>query len=70
MSDKKTLPVFLMALFLGGLGIHRFYVGKTGASVSMLLTLGSLGIWTLIDVIMIALGKFSDKENNKITQWT
>lgn len=70
MSDKKTLPVFLMALFLGCLGIHRFYVGKIGTGVAMLLTIGGLGIWALIDVIMVAMGKFTDKQGNKITEWT
>lgn len=69
MSDKKALPVLLMAIFLGGLGIHRFYVGKTGTAIIQLLTMGGLGIWVLIDVIMIAMGKFSDKEGNPVTEW-
>ena len=70
MSDKKALPVFLIALFLGVLGIHRFYVGKPVTAIIQILTVGGLGIWVLIDLIMIALGKFTDKQGNKITQWT
>jgi len=70
MSEKRILPVFLLCLFLGILGVHRFYVGKIGTGILHLLTLGCVGIWTLIDFIMIIMGAFTDKEGNKITQWT
>ena len=61
-SDKQKIVALLLCLFLGGLGAHRFYVGKTGSVVAQLLTCGGLGIWALIDLIMIALGKFTDKD--------
>ena len=70
MSDKKILPVFLLCFFLGGFGVHRFYVGKIGTGVLQLLTLGGFLIWALIDFIMIIIGKFTDKEGNAITEWT
>jgi TM2 domain-containing membrane protein YozV len=70
MSTKKILPAFLLCFFLGALGIHRFYVGKTGTGIAQLLTLGGLGFWALIDFIMITVGKFTDKEGHPITQWT
>ena len=60
-SEKGFVPTLLLALFLGGLGIHRFFVGKIGTGILQLLTLGGLGIWALIDVIMIAVGAFKDK---------
>jgi TM2 domain-containing membrane protein YozV len=69
MSDKKILPAFLLCFFLGFLGIHRFYVGKTGSGVAQLLTCGGLGIWALVDLIIIATGGFTDKNGNKLTQW-
>jgi TM2 domain-containing membrane protein YozV len=69
MSSKKKLPAFLMCFFLGCFGIHRFYVGKIGTGVLQLLTLGGLGIWALIDLIMIPFNVFSDKEGNKLTAW-
>lgn len=70
MSEKRILPAFLLCLFLGTFGVHRFYVGKIGTGILQLLTLGGLGVWALIDFIMIIIGAFTDKQGNKITQWT
>lgn len=69
-TTKKILPAFLLCFLLGVLGVHRFYVGKIGTGVLQVLTLGGLGIWALIDLIFIIMGKFTDKEGNVITEWT
>jgi TM2 domain-containing membrane protein YozV len=61
-SEKGFVPTLLLALFLGGLGAHRFFVGKIGTGIVQLLTLGGLGIWALIDLIMIIVGSFKDKQ--------
>lgn len=61
-SDKGYVPMILLCFFLGGLGVHRFYAGKIGTGILMLLTLGGLGIWTLIDFVIIVMGNFKDKE--------
>ena len=66
-SDKNWLATLLLCLFLGGIGVHRFYVGKVGTGILQLITLGGCGIWTLIDLIMIITGSFTDKDGNKIT---
>ena len=61
-SPKGFVPAVLLCFFLGGLGVHRFYVGKIGTGLLMLFTLGGLGIWSLIDFIMIVCGAFKDKD--------
>jgi len=63
-SDKSKITALLLCIFLGGLGVHRFYVGKIGTGIVWLLTGGVLGIGWLIDIIMIAVGKFKDKQGN------
>ena len=66
-SEKDWLVTLLLCLFLGGIGGHRFYAGKIGTGILQLITLGGCGIWSLIDLIMILTGKFTDKEGNAIT---
>ncbi|CAL9540567.1 MULTISPECIES: TM2 domain-containing protein [unclassified Streptomyces] len=51
-SDKSKIVAGLLQIFLGGLGIGRFYVGSVGVGVAQLLTCGGLGIWALIDGIL------------------
>jgi TM2 domain-containing membrane protein YozV len=68
-SDKKRLIAALLCFFLGGLGVHRFYVGKTGSGIAQIFTLGGCGIWALIDFIMILLGSFKDAQGRPVTEW-
>lgn len=68
-SPIKVLPVFLMCFFLGCFGVHRFYVGKPLTGVLQLITLGGLGIWALVDFILILCGAFKDKQGLPIKQW-
>ncbi len=65
-SEKDWLITLLLSLFLGTLGVHRFYVGKIGTGILELITLGGCGIWALIDIIMIITGKFKDKNGYEI----
>jgi TM2 domain-containing membrane protein YozV len=67
-GQKSWVVALLLCLFLGTLGAHRFYVGKIGTGVVQLLTLGGLGVWVLIDLIMIIVGKFADKDGHALAR--
>jgi TM2 domain-containing membrane protein YozV len=68
-SPKSRLVALLLCWFLGIFGIHRFYVGKIGTAILMILTLGGLTIWVLIDLILIAVGSFRDSEGRRVFRW-
>lgn len=65
-SPKSGLITFILCLFLGGLGIHRFYVGKIGTGILMLITLGGLGFWILYDLFSIVCKTFTDKQGRLV----
>ena len=70
MSERKRLLAAVLAFFFGVFGAHRFYAGKTGTAVIQLFTIGGLGIWAFIDLLIILFGEFTDKEGRKIVAWT
>jgi hypothetical protein len=65
---RDWLLTLLLAIFLGYLGIHRFYAGKIGTGLLMLFTGGGCGIWWLIDVILIAVGSFTDAQGRPLAR--
>ena len=62
-GGKSQLIALLLCGFIGGLGIHRFYLGYTWQGIVQLLTLGGCGIWSLIDFIRICLGTLKPKND-------
>lgn len=65
-GPKSFVVTWLLALFLGGLGIDRFYLGKVGTGILKLVTLGGFGVWTLIDLIVTLCGATRDKLGYKL----
>lgn len=65
-GNKSFLVTWLLALLLGGLGVDRFYLGKVGTGILKLVTLGGVGIWALVDLILVLTNKQTDKQGNKL----
>lgn len=63
-GGKSQLVALILVIFVGGLGIHRFYLGYTSIGIIQLLTLGGCGIWALIDLVRIATGDLKPKDGD------
>ena len=63
---KSKMVALLLSIFLGELGIDRFYLGYIGLGILKLLTGGGFGIWWLVDLIMIATGKMKTKDGQEL----
>ena len=68
-SPKSRLVAFLVGAPFGVVGAHRFYVGKTGSGIGMIFTLGGMGVWWLVDMIMILSGEFRDADHKRVVRW-
>jgi len=62
LQGKDWQVAMLLCMFLGVIGMHRFYVGKNGTGVLMLLTSGGFGIWWLVDLLMLIFDNFTAAE--------
>jgi len=68
-SDKKRLLATIICAGFGIFGAHRFYAGKNTSGVLQLLTIGGLGIWYIVDFLIILFGEFTDSKGEKIREW-
>lgn len=67
-NQRSFLVALLLSIFLGSLGIDRFYLGHIGLGILKLLTLGGCYIWWIIDIILIATGKVRDANGQPLAQ--
>lgn len=66
--EKSFLATWLFALLLGFFGVDRFYLGKVGTGILKLITFGGVGIWWLIDIIMVLSGTQRDKDGRRLAE--
>jgi len=59
-EQKDFIVALLLSIFVGSIGVDRFYLGYVGLGIVKLITFGGCGVWTLIDIILIAMGKLPD----------
>ncbi len=69
-SPKSRLYALILCFFFGWAGAHRFYVNKIVTGFIMMFTMGGFGMWWFIDLIMISIGAFKDKDNLPLKKWT
>ena len=67
-EPKSWMVALLLSIFAGGLGIDRFYLGYMGLGVAKLLTCGGCGIWSIIDLIMIAMNNLPDANGQPLSK--
>ncbi len=66
-SQRSRMVAGFLGVFLGPLGIHRFYLGYWGVGLAMLFTGGGLGVWSLIDAVLVALGRVHDADGRPLS---
>lgn len=66
--QRNYFIALALSIFVGEFGIDRFYLGKIGTGLLKLVTLGGLGIWWIIDIILIATGSMRDKQGRPMVR--
>ncbi|SFR83534.1 TM2 domain-containing protein [Agromyces sp. CF514] len=65
-GEKSFIATWLLAWLVGFWGVDRFYLGKVGTGLAKLFTFGGLGVWVLIDLILVLTGSQRDSRGFKL----
>lgn len=65
-EKRNYMVALLLSIFVGSLGVDRFYMGYVGLGILKLITLGGCGIWWLIDLILIATKNLKDADGQEL----
>ena len=65
-KNKNWIAALVLSVFLGWLGIDRFYLGKIGTGILKLITFGGIGIWYIIDIVLISTNSMKDSKGNEL----
>ena len=65
-SDKSLIGATIAVVTVGFLVVHRFYTGRPVIGIFMILTLGGLGIWVLVDFILLITENFRDSNYKRL----
>jgi hypothetical protein len=67
-SPRNRDIVILLNFFTGFLGAHRFYLGKIGTGILMVVTMGGLGVWVIVDFFISVYGNYTDAEHRVVAK--
>lgn len=68
-TQRHYLAVFFFSFIWGTFGVDRFYLGKIGTGILKLITFGGLGIWVVIDLVLIMSGAMRDKQGQPMREF-
>lgn len=68
-GERSQLTAFLLCVLLGIFGVHRFYTGQIGWGILHLCSLGCCGVFVIIDMVLIIVGKIKTKDGDDLIPW-